>query len=247
MSHYLHVLEDFAKSLNDAQHRCTSLTDASQANTAIYRNNVELNRGYALRTTYPTIVALLGEDFFDAMVLIYVRQCAAKSANLHAEGQSLVDFIAQFAPASDYPYLSDVAQLDWAIHAAHYAPDAQPISAQVIAEHAADLAELCFTLHPAVSLLKSNWPIASILAMHHGEAAPSDLNAAECVLVWRDQYARIDTDQALFLSALQDQQSLAAALERTAQFNEVFDPAETLGLLLQQGLITGLQKNTAAH
>jgi hypothetical protein len=98
-----------------------------------------------------------------------------------------------------------------------------------------------------VSILKSNWPIASILAMHHGEAAPRDLNEAECVLVWRDQYAKIGADQALFLSALQDQQSLAAALEHAAQLNAQFDPAKTLGLLLQQGLITNLQKNTAAH
>lgn len=241
MSHYLRVLADFSHSLNDTQHCCASLTDASQAHIAIYRNNVELNRINALRISYPTIMALLGEEFFAAMALIYVRQCAASSANLHAEGQSLVDFISRFTPTNDYPYLSDVAQLDWAIHSAHYAPDALPISAQRIAEHAAALAELSFTLHPAVAILKSNWPIASILAMHHGEAAPSDLTNAECVLVWRDQYAKIDADQAMFLSELHAQHSLAAALEQVAQLNSQFDPAATLGLLLQHGLIISLQ------
>jgi hypothetical protein len=247
MSDYLRVLEDFAQSLNDSQHRCRSLTEASHANIAIYRNNVVLNRINALRIAYPTLVALLGEEFFDAMVLIYVQQYAASSANLHAEGHNLPDFIAQFAPANDYPYLSDVARLDWAIHTAHYATDAQPISAQAIAEQATHLAELCFTLHPAVSILQSNWPIASILAMHHGEAAPDNLNTAECVLVWRDQYAKIGADQAIFLSSLHAQHNLAAALERTAQLNAAFDPAETLSLLLQQNLITELSIKTAAH
>ena len=240
MSQYHEILSDFAHALEDDEHPINCLSNSTQQNFKIYRNNIQQNRVNALQIAFPTINALLGEAFFAAMALVYIAEHPASHANLHAEGATFAAFIAQFPPAAAFPYLSDVARLDWAIHRAHYAVDIDPISAEQIAAHAERLDSLIFEFHPAMQCIASPYPIAKILAMHQGGPAPEDLNEAECVLVWRDQYSKISVPESHFITALQAQQSLADALDIVAEFDPQFDPGNTLNILLQQGLISGL-------
>ncbi|WP_297576705.1 DNA-binding domain-containing protein [uncultured Deefgea sp.] len=237
---YLQALTEFARAINEPNTANTAISPATQANMTVYRNNIRLNRANALKLAYPTVLALLGEEFFMAMADVYTQSTASTSANLHQEGHLLAEFIAQFAPTQAYPYLSDVAQLDWAMHQAHYADDHVGLSAAILAEQAQSLAQLKLLLHPALQIIESKWPIASLFAMHHGGAKPQDLYRGECVLVWRDQYQIIDAAPAAFFLALMQQLTLEEALLAGAAVDAGFDPASSLSLLLEQQLIIAL-------
>ncbi len=243
---YHTLLLEFAQAMDHPDRPKQFLSTATQANMAVYRNNVRLNRANALQIAYPTIFALLGDEFFMAMADCYTEQTPCHSANLQREGAHFPAFIAQFAPAQAYPYLSDMAHFDWAMHIAHTADDCTAISAQFLAESVNELGELVFTLHPAVSIIESPWPIASIYAMHHGQAAPQDLHQAESVMIWRDQYQVIDAANAQFLRQLQQAQPLAQALMAAATLSANFDPAASLGQLITQQLILKITPTSTA-
>ncbi|QZA79679.1 HvfC/BufC N-terminal domain-containing protein [Deefgea piscis] len=243
---YQQAIAEFARTIDQPNSTNSAISPATQANMAVYRNNVRLNRANALQIAYPTIFALLGDEFFMAMADCYTEQTPCHSANLQREGEQFPAFIAQFAPAQPYPYLSDVAQFDWALHIAHTADDCTTLSAQSLAEYVDELSELIFTLHPAVSIIESPWPIASIYAMHHGQAAPQDLQQAESVLIWRDQYQVIDAANAQFLRQLQQAQPLAQALMAAASISANFDPAASLGQLISQQLIIKITSTSTA-
>ena len=237
---YLHALTEFARAIDEPNSTNTVITPTTQVNMTVYRNNIRLNRANALKLAYPTVLALLGEDFFMAMADVYTHSTDSTSANLHEEGHVFAEFIAQFAPTQAYPYLSDVAQLDWAMHQAHYADDHVGLSAAILAEQVQTLAQLKLQLHPALHVIESQWPIASLFAMHHDGEKPQDLYHGESVLIWRDQYQIIDAAQAAFFHALMQQVTLEDALLAGAAINEGFDPASSLSLLLEQQLIIAL-------
>ncbi|WP_288841786.1 DNA-binding domain-containing protein [uncultured Deefgea sp.] len=237
---YLHALTEFARAIDEPNSTNTTISSATQANMTVYRNNIRLNRANALKLAYPTVLALLGEEFFMAMADVYTHSTASTSANLHQEGHLLAEFIAQFEPTQAYPYLSDVAQLDWAMHQAHYADDHAGVSTAILAEQLQSLAQLKLQLHPALHVIESQWPIASLFAMHHGGEKPQDLYHGECVLVWRDQYQIIDAAQAAFFLALMQQLTFEDALLAGAAVDAAFDPASSLSLLLEQQLIIAL-------
>ncbi|MGR5270135.1 hypothetical protein ACPV5R_20660, partial [Vibrio astriarenae] len=67
-----------------------------------------------------------GDDCFDAIVRDTLAVQGSTSANLHRYGDALPEVIAQSPLAGSVPYLADVARLEWHVHWAHYAPDAQP-------------------------------------------------------------------------------------------------------------------------
>lgn len=241
MNTYEQIIAQFAHALDDGTDTTAFISASSQNNFSIYRNNIQINRINALRIAFPTIDSLVGSEFFEAMSLVYVQQTPLNQANLHAEDADFAQFLAQFPHTEDYPYLPDVARLDWAIHHAHYAPDINTLRAEEIAKHAEQLATTRFEFHPAMALIASRHPIVSILAMHHGGPSPEDLNIPEQVIVWRDQYLEISAADYQFLSALHQRHTVTEALDAAAQIDPDYNPGFAIGLLIQQNLIIAMQ------
>jgi hypothetical protein len=87
----------------------------SQAQTrlAVYQNNVAHSLNQALLETFPICRQLLGEDYFKALGLEYLRQHPPTSPVLSHLGQHFSRFVSQFPPLKALPYLSEVAQLEF--------------------------------------------------------------------------------------------------------------------------------------
>ncbi|WP_051304475.1 HvfC/BufC N-terminal domain-containing protein [Chitinilyticum litopenaei] len=208
-----------------------------------YRANCRINRVAALGNTFATVEALVGEDFFAAMARVYVDATPATSANLHALGADFPDFIAGFAPAGDLPYLADVARLDWACWLAFLADDAEAVPAAALAELSpAALETLTVTLHPALQLAQSaHWPLADLLAMHQGGAA-ADINAGgQALLVLRAEWQQIPPARFALYRALQQGESVLAALEAALAVDDRAPVGEWLGWLFASAAVCGLQ------
>ena len=147
---------------------------------AVYRNNVTVGLCDALAASFPTVAALVGEDFFYALARDFIRQSPPAGPVLHEYGEGFPAFIAGHAAAGDLPYLPDVARLDWVCLRAYHAADAAPVGIDALAAvPAAALDGLRLSLHPSLALVASDWPVAAGQTLGGALAALADAGEAE--------------------------------------------------------------------
>ena len=209
---------------------------------SVYRNNVAVSLTEALRTGFPVIRKLVGDQFFDAMAGVYLRAHPPKSPLMMHYGQDLPAFLAGFQPVAHLGYLADVARLELAMRASYHAADATPVDpAALQAMSPADLMDARFSLAPAVKLLSSEWPIHGLWAANiQGAANPA--MAAEHVMITRTEFdpapVLVTGAEMAFLRALGDGHPLGQAIEIAGEF----DFAKLLGLLIGSNALTNINE-----
>lgn len=83
---------------------------------SIYHDNVFITLRNNLSAKFPLVSKLVDARFFAFMAHEYVKAYPSKSGNLDDFGESFSLFIKGFDPVKPYPYLTDIANLEWAIH-----------------------------------------------------------------------------------------------------------------------------------
>ena len=121
-----------------------------QPGFAVYRNTVLKGCIDALQANYPAVLQLVGEEWFRAVAALYVRAQPPGDARLLLYGTGFADFLRNFAPAADLPYLPGVALLDRFWTEAHVAADAVTLAPAALAGlPPGQLGDLVLTPHPA--------------------------------------------------------------------------------------------------
>lgn len=155
----------------------------------VYRNNVVASLTEALADTFPAIERLLGEDYFKALAKAFVQEHPPRSPVLIWYGDAFAGFVDTFPPLADYPYLADVARLEWAWLTAYHAADAEPLDPAVLGTLPAEcVGDARFVPHPATHCVRSKWPVLSLaLANRFAIDAPPDidLGVSQSVLITR--------------------------------------------------------------
>ncbi|NWG24643.1 MAG: putative DNA-binding domain-containing protein, partial [Pseudorhodoplanes sp.] len=72
-----------------------------QKRFAVYRNNVTASLVTALRTRFPVIEKLVGDEFFAAMARVFVLENPPRSPILAEYGDSFPSFLERFAPMAE--------------------------------------------------------------------------------------------------------------------------------------------------
>lgn len=219
---------------------------------ALYRGNLNAGWERALAEAYPVLRQLVGEEFFTGLVRVYGKALPSQDPDLAGFGARFADFLAGFAPAAPYPYLPDVARLEWAVHRACLAPDLAPLGLEALAAlglEALDVAR--FSLHPSVTLLASRWAVAALWHAHQpgGPALPARVDQPCAVLVlrrgWRVDVVEIGTPEAAALDQLAAGASFGEAID--ALLAAVEDgPAPDIGAMLQAWFRLGVVTAIAA-
>lgn len=111
---------------------------AGQPAFAVYRNTVIKGCVDALHANYPVVARLVGDEWFGAAAAIYARGNLPTHPALVHYGAGFADFLAEFAPAAELPYLPGVARLDRFWTEAHTARDEPCIAASVLRRVRAD-------------------------------------------------------------------------------------------------------------
>lgn len=134
------------------------------AQLQIYRQNTQLTRCKTLQTIYPILHTILGEECFQALAQHYIAAHPAKHGNLNQYGDQLATYITDpphaFQALHDLPYLSDLAQLEYLVHQAYYAPDATIFPSAVFNQlTATQQTQIQLQLAPDIGLLRTDWPL----------------------------------------------------------------------------------------
>ncbi|MBA3908859.1 MAG: DUF2063 domain-containing protein [Rhodobacter sp.] len=155
---------------------------------SVYRNNVASSLTRALETAFPTVRKLVGDEFFSAMAVIFLRAHPPRSRMLMLYGDDLPGFLEGFPPVAHLGYLPDVARLDQAMRESYHAADSEPL-AEVEFQRllSTDIAGLRLRLAPSLRLVRSRWPVQSIWAAN-AEGGPSPNPGPEDALILRPEF-----------------------------------------------------------
>ncbi|MFZ6759598.1 putative DNA-binding domain-containing protein [Undibacterium sp. Ji50W] len=216
---------------------------------ALYRGNLTAIWTAALRNAYPVLHALVGEDYFAQMARSFGRSFPSESGDLNDFGAHLPAFLTQTPDAADYPYFSDVAALEWQIHRAYYAADADSMSlpalVQLVGETGQDLQQARFELHPAFGLHASDWATVAIWLAHQPGTQtgfPNNIRHSSYGLILRTQWSveltEIQQPAYLALQALRAGASLSEALEAAVNADCDFDINSNVQAWFHAGLFT---------
>jgi hypothetical protein len=106
----------------DAVHSL-SIAEVHGSGIDVHRHTLRANLQAALRTAYPVVERLVGEEFFAYAAQAFISRQPSQSSNLEDYGVGFADFLRDFAPAASLPYLRGVAMLEAAIERIARAPD----------------------------------------------------------------------------------------------------------------------------
>ncbi|TBR72126.1 MAG: DUF2063 domain-containing protein [Burkholderiaceae bacterium] len=217
------------------------------ARLRIYRHNSEQTHLEALRTTYPAVAALVGGAFFEQAAARHRSVHPSRSGNLQAYGAHFAEFLASLEDTHRLPYLGDVARLEWLRQAAALAGEATALTpARLGAALAAVEGPVRLTFHPSLQRFASRHPVLAIwqYAMQPCAGRLTLPETGDRVLLWRsaDEVAMARVDAASFacIDALACGDTLDAAHAAATAEDPVFDLAQCITSLLEQGLVTAI-------
>lgn len=199
----------------------------------VYRNNVLEKLTKVLEITYPTIHALVGEDFFKQVAKLYIRKSPPTGGCVNLYGESFPDYINTFKETSPLPYLYDVALYDWYFNTAFYAPNDEPINNQLLgALSPEEFSKKICVFRSSVHLIESNYPLTSIREFCDPENPNKDDNidinkGGEKLLVYRPdlkiKVLLLENDEFLMLTCLNTKKTIEESLEIVISSHPAFD------------------------
>lgn len=210
---------------------------------AIYRNNVISSLIEAMSDNFPAVKQLVGEEFFNAAARLWVMENPPVKPMLFLYGEGFANFLQNFEPAQDLPYLADVARLEQVHREAYYAPDASSCSIDVLTTiEERDLADICFCLHPSVRVITSVYPVHSLWEYNAHEQHHKDMDlrgfAAESVFLVRPSlnvfHAVLDEGAIAFIAMLLQGKTLGEASDYAGSYPD-FELSTTLTHLFKSG------------
>jgi len=199
------------------------------ARLRIYRHHMLHSLAAALGATFPTVQALVGEDFFRGMASKFVEQELPRQPVLAEYGAHFPVYVEGYEPARSLPYLGDMARLDWALNVAFHSPvDGELKAADLAAVPVERMPRLTLDLAAGTTVVCSRYPIDRIWrASQPGVSDGSvDLAAAGVsLLVLRQSddaaFVNVSEPEAAFVVAL----GAGATLEEAAQAGLATDAA----------------------
>jgi hypothetical protein len=169
----------------------------------IYRDAYAVRLLDCLREDFPNVAALVG-DAFDALVAEYVARHRPSHPSLRHLGERMPGFASEHALALRWPWLGELAALEWARVEAFDVANVAPLGIAELARVASDgdaLASHVFATAPSVRVLRLRHPVHRVWrALEDGARAPTiDAERTE-IVVWRRQLAVchrvVDADEA---------------------------------------------------
>ena len=223
-----------------------------QQRLALYRGNLRATWKATLSNAYPVLRMLVGDEFFGGLSQAYGLAHPSANADLNLFGGHFAEFLADFPHVAAYPYLPDMARLEWALHRAHYGADVAGVSAAAFAALTPGQLEAArLRLHPACTLLASEWATLPLWLAHQAggeQAFPTQMARPSHALVvrplWKAQALPLSKAAHAALSVLSEGASFGAALDAAFDIDEAFDVGVSLRQWIDGGVFVELDVTT---
>jgi hypothetical protein len=157
--------------------------DLPAGRLAVYRNTVMGSLVAVLGHAHPTLCRTLGDERFTTLACRFAAEAPPRLPMLWSYGTGFADWLdGPDAVDGSQAWASDLARLDWAMHEALFAADAEPLDlARLAAIPPEQAGSLRLVPHPSLRLVRSGWNIHAL--WKGGGAVPAP--EPEAVLVGR--------------------------------------------------------------
>lgn len=246
--------------MNDQQQLVSAIfntnSEFEEKGLAIYRRNLQANAVRALQISYPTVLKLIGEDLFAYAVEQLLKTDPPNSGDWGLWGGSFPELLESLISLNEFPYVIDIARLDFLMHIQGREKDTviDMASMTLLAEY--DLDQLRLVLNPAIRILESDYPIIEIYNVNHQSEYGEDFlnkakknlasNIGESCLIYRPQFKplirALDSAELNWLRLIQQGKSIGQTLDELFMQNQEFSFENWLPLAVQQNLIFSLKK-----
>jgi hypothetical protein len=208
-----------------------------------------LRLGEALRTNYPALHQLLGDEEFDRMACRHLATHPPAHTSIRWFGQHLADFLSRELPYANIPSIGELAEFEWALRHTIDAADAQRITVEALQMiEPESWAALTFSVHPSVSILHFHWNAPQIWsALVTDTPLPEPLGQDMHWLVYRQPslvtgWRSATTAEVIALNGINNGASFADLCE---ELGDQVDDAQSIPLLaatflkswVEQGLV----------
>jgi len=145
----------------------------------------------ALEAHYPALLALIGEESFEALAAPYVQAHDSSFASIRFYGGELDALLAALPDYASQPWLAELARFEWTMNAVFDAADAPSIEVQALGQVPPEnWATLGFDVHPAVRRLDLAWNAPALwraLTDEEPHPAPAAQGHPIPWLLWRKE------------------------------------------------------------
>ena len=211
---------------------------------AIHRHHIARSLARVLAGTFPTVQALVGEEFFRQTAEAFVARHLPTQPVLAEYGADFPDFLAAEEPRHRLPYLADMARLDWALNVAFH-------SARVPAGDLTGVGpESVLRLTQGATVLRSPYPIDRIWAASQPGAAEGEVSLGDggvCLLVLPTGFVGLEAGEAAFVTAVAEGRSLEAAGAAGFAADGGFDLSGCFARLLACEAFAAMQQESAVN
>jgi hypothetical protein len=209
----------------------------------VYRNNVASSLTEVLEKGFPVLQKLLGEAYFKALALAFLRKNPPKTRIMMLYGAEMPGFLKAFPPLAHLPYLADIARLEQGLRESYHAADAAPLATEVLSALSLEaLMAARFSIAPAVQVIASDYPVWSIWQANTRADAPRPVMQPEAAVILRPGFDPephlLPPGGAGFITALMEGQPLGDACNTAP---DDFDLTACLGLLIGGGALISHQ------
>jgi Putative DNA-binding domain len=233
---------------------------------AIYRNNLLATARQALAISFPTVLTLIGEGLFNYACRELLISSPPKHGDWALWGDDFPTLLSGLVQLVDYPFVTDIAQVDLLRQQSMRAKDSviDQASLQLLATH--DIDELYIELTPSQFCMTANYPVIEFwLAHQQGMVSDTkkELNQkfiqqsldklaqgdfSQKVLIYRPYFnaeiLELSASEYAWLTLIKQGVSIGKALDimsNNHQLEHDFDFAQWIGIALEQNLINQLK------
>ncbi|MCV0439348.1 MAG: DNA-binding domain-containing protein [Hydrogenophaga sp.] len=218
---------------------------------AAYQANGHALAERSLMAAYPVITQLIGQENMAPLARALWHRHPPVRGDLAHWGEALPLFLQHEEQLAHLPWLADVARIEWALHQAGGAPDAQTDAGSFARLADEDPQGLTLALAPGTAVFTSTWPVASLVTAHReGQPRLDEVarrlrdGVGESAVVWRQGMrpcaAGCTAAAAIWLGALLQGGPVPDALNRATACDDAFDLSAWLAQAVQQGLVVGV-------
>ncbi len=160
----------------------------ARARAQVYRDAFAVRTFDCLRDDFPNLASLVGASF-ESLVGDYIARHPSSHPSLRHLGARLAAFAAEHVLSQRWPWLGELAALEWARVEAFDATDVVPLAHGDLARiEIAEWPAHVFAVGPSVRVLTLRFPVERAWrALEDGLPAPEIAAARTEIIVWRRQ------------------------------------------------------------
>jgi hypothetical protein len=142
------------------------------ARLGVYRNNLREGFIKTLALEFPVVERLVGEEFFRHTALDFLLQYPSQRGDLTYVGAPFAAWLRTRFGNSDFAWLPDIAELEWALQEVAIAPECRAVPTAALNDVPPHrYQDLIFEANPATRLVESRFPVVRIWQSNQPGAA----------------------------------------------------------------------------